>query len=166
MQVHQLRQAAAQRERLTACIGRITGRDHRGRRLGFELSKQVGRRRHTRMRAMAESLPPSSESHLPIQDGSAVPDSAATGPDAQTEDSLSAARQRFIDHGISVASWAREMGFSEALVYSVLRGKSRYTRGESFKIAVALGLRKPPSGELSFAPPPVVPREDALTSGL
>lgn len=166
MQVHQRHPAPVQPESFTARIGRIAACSQRGRPLGFQLSKLVGRRRHTRMRAMAEYPPPPGESHLPSQDGSPALTSARAEAEAFNEGNLSAARQRFINHGISVASWAREMGFSEALVYSVLSGKSQYTRGESFKIAVALGLRKPPSGELSFAPPQVVYREDALDSGL
>ena len=115
---------------------------------------------------MAESLPPPSEFHSPSQDGTYALNSAPPEPDAQTEESLSAARQRFIDHGVSVASWAREKGFSVPLVYSVLGGKSQCSRGESFKIAVALELRKPPSSEFPFAPPQKIPREDALASGI
>lgn len=66
---------------------------------------------------------------------------------AASADALSAAREKFRAHGVSVACWARENGFSSALVYSVLSGKNQATRGESFKIGVALGLREPPSGE-------------------
>ncbi|MDP4078804.1 DNA-binding protein [Acidovorax sp. A1169] len=70
------------------------------------------------------------------------------GSVAAGTDALNAAREKFDDHGISIACWARERGFSAALVYSVLNGKSQARRGESFRIGVALGLRKPPSGDL------------------
>lgn len=43
--------------------------------------------------------------------------------------------------GISIAEWARENRFSCALVYQVLEGKRRCLRGQSHKIAVALGLK-------------------------
>lgn len=51
----------------------------------------------------------------------------------------------FRDEGVSVAEWARNRGFSAPLVYSVLSGRNRATRGESFQISVALGLRAPPA---------------------
>lgn len=54
-------------------------------------------------------------------------------------------RQSFIDRGVSIRDWARTRGFSESLVYAILSGKTRGTRGESYRIAVALGLREPPS---------------------
>lgn len=43
--------------------------------------------------------------------------------------------------GISIAEWARENHFSCGLVYQVLEGKRRCLRGQSHKIAVALGLK-------------------------
>ena len=53
-------------------------------------------------------------------------------------------RQFFVDDGVSVAEWARARGFSLPLVYAVLRGRNQATRGESHRIAVALGLKKTP----------------------
>ena len=50
-------------------------------------------------------------------------------------------RQYFVEDGVSVAEWARQRNFSLPLVYSVLKGKSRASRGESHRIAVALGLK-------------------------
>ncbi len=50
-------------------------------------------------------------------------------------------KQVFLEEGVSVAEWARERDFSTALVYAVLRGRIRATRGQSHKIAVALGLK-------------------------
>ena len=62
----------------------------------------------------------------------------------QRPDLLDAAKARFFDHGISIAQWAREHGVPAALVYSILRGERRCTRGECHKIAVALGLKHDP----------------------
>ena len=56
----------------------------------------------------------------------------------------------FRDHGVSVAEWARDRGFSVPLVYSVLSGRNRATRGESFQISVALGLRTIPERSRLF----------------
>jgi len=65
---------------------------------------------------------------------------------------LQEVRQRFLDDGISVAGWARDRGFSLPLVYSVLSGRNRASRGESFLISVALGLRPPPKHINFFQP--------------
>ena len=51
-------------------------------------------------------------------------------------------RTLFADTGISVAEWARVQGFSTGLVYQVLEGRRKCLRGQSHKIAVALGLKK------------------------
>lgn len=53
--------------------------------------------------------------------------------------------------GISIATWARHYGFSVALVYSVIHGKSKCIRGESHKIAVMLGLKEGTIGKDPFA---------------
>lgn len=53
-------------------------------------------------------------------------------------------RDNFAKHGISVCDWARAHGFSESLVYAVLAGRNKASRGQSFKIAVALGLKSVP----------------------
>jgi gp16 family phage-associated protein len=66
--------------------------------------------------------------------------------------SLPEVRQRFLDDGVSVAGWARDRGFSLPLVYSVLSGRNRASRGESFQISVALGLRAPPRHVEFFRP--------------
>lgn len=50
-------------------------------------------------------------------------------------------RATFAENGISIAEWAREEGFSTALVYQVIEGKRRCLRGQSHQIAVALGLK-------------------------
>jgi len=56
-------------------------------------------------------------------------------------DALENARRRFFLEGQSVADWARERGFNLQLTYSVLNGRLRARRGESHRIAVALGLK-------------------------
>ncbi|MGC4062794.1 MAG: DNA-binding protein [Aquabacterium sp.] len=54
---------------------------------------------------------------------------------------LEAVKSQFFEGGISVVDWARENGFDVHLVYGVLSGRSRASRGESHRIAVALGLK-------------------------
>lgn len=44
--------------------------------------------------------------------------------------------------GVTVAEWARQNGFSSGLVYQVLDGRRKCVRGQSFRIAVALGIRR------------------------
>lgn len=48
----------------------------------------------------------------------------------------------FAWHGVSAASWARSHGFSPQTVYDVLNGRVMGNRGESHRVAVALGLKK------------------------
>ena len=50
-------------------------------------------------------------------------------------------RNEFRARGLSISGWAKRHGFSQALVYQVLSGKRKPTRGESHRIAVALGLK-------------------------
>ncbi|WP_426087912.1 DNA-binding protein [Janthinobacterium sp. PSPC1-1] len=50
--------------------------------------------------------------------------------------------KEFQDRGISVAAWSRFNGFNPTLVYRVLQAKGVPTRGQSHRIAVALGLKK------------------------
>lgn len=56
-------------------------------------------------------------------------------------------RNLFEVGGISVAEWSREHGFPSALVYRVLRGEAKCRRGETHKIAIALGIKQPASQE-------------------
>ena len=53
-------------------------------------------------------------------------------------------RNEFKDAGVSITEWARGQGFAPALVYSVLNGKNRASRGQSHKIAIRLGLKSEP----------------------
>lgn len=52
------------------------------------------------------------------------------------------ARAVFENTGWSVAEWARLQGFSTGLVYQVLEGRRKCLRGQSYRIAVALGLKQ------------------------
>ncbi len=60
---------------------------------------------------------------------------------------LSDIRSIFESNGISVAQWSREHGFQSALVYRVLKGDAKCRRGETHKIAIALGIKAPASPE-------------------
>lgn len=46
----------------------------------------------------------------------------------------------FRKNGISVASWAKEHGYSPWLVYTILKGERKCLRGKSAQIAKELGL--------------------------
>lgn len=50
-------------------------------------------------------------------------------------------RAAFEESGVSVAEWARVNSFSTGLVYQVLEGRRQCVRGQSYRIAIALGLR-------------------------
>jgi len=57
-------------------------------------------------------------------------------------------REQFLLHGVSVREWALARGFSVALVYAVLAGKSKASRGKSYEIATALGMLEHPKVEV------------------
>lgn len=50
-------------------------------------------------------------------------------------------REDFDRRGISVASFAREHGLSQGIVYQVLSGQKKGRRGEAHRAAVLLGLK-------------------------
>ena len=54
---------------------------------------------------------------------------------------LDEVRSAFEATGISVAEWADAEGFRRENVYAVLAGRSKGKRGESHRIAQALGLK-------------------------
>jgi gp16 family phage-associated protein len=60
-------------------------------------------------------------------------------------------RQWFSDHGLAVSDWALQNHFNPALVYAVLHGRRKCLRGQSHRIAVALGLKAPPEANSGFA---------------
>ncbi|PXX44272.1 DNA-binding protein [Undibacterium pigrum] len=57
---------------------------------------------------------------------------------------IDAVKQRFFEQGICIGDWARAHEFDAFLVYAVLSGRAKAKRGESHRIAVALGLKPPP----------------------
>lgn len=57
---------------------------------------------------------------------------------------LSKVKERFATEGISIAEWARANGFKRHLVYRVIDGRCKATRGKAHRIAVALGLKSEP----------------------
>lgn len=57
---------------------------------------------------------------------------------------IEAVRAQFIQLGISISDWARQNGVKPALVFSILAGKNRCTRGKSHQVALLLGLKKAP----------------------
>lgn len=58
-------------------------------------------------------------------------------------------RREFDRTGLSISAWAEARGFSKALVYRVLAGKRKARRGQSHRIAVALGLKEGIPAEIS-----------------
>lgn len=62
-------------------------------------------------------------------------------------------KQEFAERGLSISGWAKDRGYSQALVYQILNGSRKALRGESHKIAVELGLKTGKTGcyeDLSF----------------
>lgn len=57
-------------------------------------------------------------------------------------------RRELSRNGLSLAAWARQNGFSEALTYRVMRGHEAKL-GQSHRIAVALGLKEGCSTDIS-----------------
>lgn len=58
--------------------------------------------------------------------------------------SLASVKNAFAASGITIREWSQANGFGESLVYAVLNGKNKASRGESYRIAVALGLKTQP----------------------
>ncbi|MCW2390943.1 gp16 family phage-associated protein [Sphingobium sp. B1D7B] len=82
-----------------------------------------------------------------------------SGPGVSRSESFTqriyAVRKQFAASGISVTKWAMDRGFNPTQVHNVLSGKRRCVRGESHRIAVALGVKEdvPPPGEPLRAAP-------------
>lgn len=53
-------------------------------------------------------------------------------------------KARFEAEGVSIAAWARAHSFNPRTVYRLLSGKLEGRRGETHRIAVALGLKEEP----------------------
>jgi gp16 family phage-associated protein len=76
------------------------------------------------------------DEHTAPSDEYAAPPATRTAEDVRAE---------FRAVGVSVADWAREHGFSVELTRMVLAGQRKCLRGQSHKIAVALGMKSQPS---------------------
>lgn len=50
-------------------------------------------------------------------------------------------RAEFLRTGKAISVWAREHGFSQSLVFEVLRGRLKGRRGQAHEVAVLLGLK-------------------------
>lgn len=55
---------------------------------------------------------------------------------------LEEVKSGFNYQGLTVSQWAREHGFSQALVREVLAGRKKGLRGQAHNIAVALGIKR------------------------
>lgn len=53
-------------------------------------------------------------------------------------------RARFVAEGVSIWQWALSKGYSPRLVYAVLNGHRKATRGVTHRIAIDLGLKEEP----------------------
>lgn len=53
-------------------------------------------------------------------------------------------KSEFQVQGVSIAAWARARAFDPRLVYAVLGGKNKASRGKSHLIAIALGMKQGP----------------------
>lgn len=51
-------------------------------------------------------------------------------------------KSEFKRKGVSISAWALANGYSTNLVFEVLAGRKKALRGQSHKIAVALGLKE------------------------
>jgi gp16 family phage-associated protein len=51
---------------------------------------------------------------------------------------------------LSVVDWSLQRGFNPTLVYAVIGGERKCLRGQSFRIAVALGLKPAPAPDNPF----------------
>lgn len=63
-------------------------------------------------------------------------------PLAFPADQLAKARAAITDSGESIAEWSRRNNLDLQMTGHVLRGSLKATRGEAYRVAVALGLRK------------------------
>ncbi len=67
-------------------------------------------------------------------------------------------RDELARKGITVSAWAVANGFNTALVLEVLKGNRQCIRGQSHRIAVALGLKE---GEICNDPAKALDRRSA-----
>ena len=55
-------------------------------------------------------------------------------------------RSWFFEEGLAVSAWALQHGFRPQVVYALLAGRTRGSRGQAHCVAVALGLKRGPAG--------------------
>ncbi|WP_184503883.1 hypothetical protein [Sphingomonas endophytica] len=55
-----------------------------------------------------------------------------------------ARRDELVARGVNISEWARERGFHVSAVHNVLGGHRSCRRGNSHRIAVALGIKEEP----------------------
>ena len=77
--------------------------------------------------------------------GTPQPEPAQTAAERTPEEARAELRRK----GVSVTQWAVSNGFSPNLVFEVLANRRRPTRGQTHKIAVALGIK---AGEIVTDP--------------
>lgn len=63
------------------------------------------------------------------------------------------ARARLEAEGVNLAEWSRERGFNYSTVKQVILGNRPCKRGQSHKIAVALGIKDPPPSQVRIPAP-------------
>ena len=59
-----------------------------------------------------------------------------------TQQQLAAAKERVYVNGRSLSQWCVETGLDYQTAGNVLRGHTKATRGEAYRVAAALGLRR------------------------
>lgn len=79
-----------------------------------------------------------------------------------SRDLIRQARRRLLLADLTPASWARQEGFDQKTVYSVLSGTRRCIRGQSLQIAIKLGLRPDPSDPDDQSGPPAAKSPDNI----
>lgn len=80
---------------------------------------------------------------------------------SKAEKTLEEARHWFREHGVTMTKWSRDHGFPRDLVYAVLAGRVHGWRGESHRIAVALGIKTLRTNEMASASRPADLRASA-----
>lgn len=59
--------------------------------------------------------------------------------------SIKQVKDDFKDNGVNISRWAIEHGFTPAVVFDLLAGRTKGSRGQAFDAAVKLGLKSKPN---------------------
>jgi len=81
-----------------------------------------------------------------------------------SQTAIDAVKQRFFEQGICIGDWARAHEFDAFLVYAVLSGRAKAKRGESHRIAVALGLKPSPEPTSAKVLPELLVESDSKST--